>query len=248
MYYYVYDEYVQDQKFERELALIETRLTDLGISGKIARLALFRDPKEMIRDEVKKGAMTVVAVGNDMTLRKVIDAIGDSGVAIGIIPLGASDNNIADILGVPVGVLACDTLSARIIEELDVGVVNGERFLNSMTISDGFSSVIDCNGQYKMMPGKKCSVEIRNLALADDTVRAANPTDGMLEIVIRCQKSGWFSRGANRVSVVPVENAYITSEKPMVVSVDGEEFEGKELKIEVIKNRLRVVTGKGRKF
>ena len=68
-YYYVYDEFVQDPKFERDLAQIETRLTDLGISGKIARLALFRDPTELIRDEVRKGAKTIVAVGNDVTFR-----------------------------------------------------------------------------------------------------------------------------------------------------------------------------------
>ena len=43
MYCYVYDEALQDRRFERELAYIETRLTDLGIAGKIARLALFRD-------------------------------------------------------------------------------------------------------------------------------------------------------------------------------------------------------------
>ncbi|KKR89303.1 MAG: hypothetical protein UU36_C0035G0001, partial [Candidatus Uhrbacteria bacterium GW2011_GWE2_41_1153] len=35
MYYYVYDEFIQDPRFERDLALIETRVTDLGIAGKI---------------------------------------------------------------------------------------------------------------------------------------------------------------------------------------------------------------------
>ena len=104
MYYYVYDEFVQDPKFERDLALIETRLTDLGIAGKIARLALFRDPKELIRDEIRKGAKTIVAVGNDITLRRVIDAVGDSGVVIGVVPVGKDGNILSSILGIAVGV------------------------------------------------------------------------------------------------------------------------------------------------
>lgn len=248
MYYYVYDEFVQDQKFERELALIETRLTDLGISGKIARLALFRDPKEMIRDEVRKGASTVVAVGNDVTLRKVIDAVGDSGVAIAVIPLGNTDNFISDILGVPKGVEACDTLSARIIEEMDVGEVNGERFLRVMKIEKGAGTVIEVDGNYKVMPKKKCTIEVRNLALAEDGVRPANPVDGMLEIVIRTPATGWFGRRTTNASVIPVKHAYIRSENVLSVSVDGEVFEGKELKIDTVPGRLKVVTGKGRKF
>ncbi len=122
MYYYVYDEFVQDQKYERELAQIESRLTDLGISGKIARLALFRDPEEMIRDEVRKGVKTVIAVGNDVTLRKVIDAVSSLGATLGVIPIGKESNSIAGILGVPSGVAACDTISARIVEEIDLSV------------------------------------------------------------------------------------------------------------------------------
>ena len=33
MYYYIYDEFVQDQKYEKELLRIENRLADLGLSG-----------------------------------------------------------------------------------------------------------------------------------------------------------------------------------------------------------------------
>lgn len=248
MYYYVYDEFVQDQKLERELALIETRLTDLGISGKIARLALFRDAAELIRDEVRKGAKTVVAVGNDLTLRKVIDAVGDSGVAIAIIPLGSTGNKIANILGIPTGVDACDVLSARIIEELDVGVINGQRFLNEARVMNGQGAKINCDQQFDLVAQKKGEIEIRNLALADDEVRAANPSDGKIEVVVRNNGGGWFSRKKSSASIVPVEHAYITSEKIMEVQVDGEVFEGNELDVSVIPGRLRVVTGKDRKF
>ncbi|EKD32917.1 MAG: hypothetical protein ACD_76C00116G0003, partial [uncultured bacterium] len=48
MYYYVYDDFVQDKRFEKDLQKIENRLTDLGISGKIARLALFKHADELV--------------------------------------------------------------------------------------------------------------------------------------------------------------------------------------------------------
>lgn len=247
MYYYVYDEFVQDQKFERELALIETRLTDLGISGKIARLALFRDATELIQDEVKKGASTVVAVGNDMTLRKVIDAVGDSEVAIAIIPLGNTDNKIADLIGMPKGVEACDVLSARILENIDLGIVNGRRFLHELHTTNVVGVSINCDGQFSLSPMRKSVLEVRNLADEDDEVPAAQPTDGKLEVVLRTPKKGWI-KNQTGVTLVPVEQATIKCDAPIQISIDGELFEGDEFRIQVIPNRLKVVTGKGRKF
>ncbi|MDP2631366.1 MAG: diacylglycerol kinase family protein [Candidatus Uhrbacteria bacterium] len=249
MYYYVYDEFIQDPKFERELSLVETRLTDLGISGKIARLALFRDAKTLIQDEIKKGAKTIVAVGNDLTLTKVIEAVADSGVAVAVIPIGSPNSNrMADILGVPAGVVACDVLSARIIEEIDAGDINGHRFLHSAIIEDAVAPMIVCNGNYKLMPTKRASIEIKNLTLPEPDVRAANPTDGRLEIVIRTQGRSWIGKKKVTVSVVPVELARITSPEIMKITIDGKSIEAREFKIRVIPNQLRVITGKGRKF
>lgn len=247
MYYYVYDEFVQDAKYERELALIETRLTDLGISGKIARLALFRDATEFIRDEVRKGATTVVAVGNDVTLRKVIDAVGDSGVAIGIIPLGNTDNKIADLIGMPKGVEACDVLSARIIENLDVGVVNGRRFLHKLYAQNVIGVTISCDNMFNLAPSRKSVLEVRNLDDGDSDVSASNPTDGKLEITMRTPKKGWIKTTIG-ISRVPIKRATISCENMMQISIDGEMFEGDTFHVEVIPNRLKVITGKGRKF
>ncbi|MFH1631906.1 MAG: diacylglycerol kinase family protein [bacterium] len=249
MYYYVYDEYIQDPKFERELSLIETRLTDLGISGKIARLALFRDARELIRDEVRKGANTVVAVGNDSTFRKVIDAAADTGAALAVIPIGGvGTNRMADILGVPLGVAACDVLSARILEELDTGAVNGNSFLHTVKIENAVAPIIICDGNFKLSPIKRNSIEIRNLALPDDDVRAANPTDGRLEIVVRVQGRSWIGKKKVTASIVPVVEATITSPEMMSLTIDGEVIESREFKIQTLPKQIKVITGKGRKF
>jgi len=248
MYYYVYDEFIQDPRFERDLALIETRVTDLGIAGKIARLALFRDPKELIRDEIRKGAKTIVAVGNDVTLRRVIDAVGDTGAVIGTIPLGKDNLMLSDILGIPVGVEACDILSARIIEQLDTGEVNGRRFLHTVSAPQVSQLEVQVERTYKLKAYKKCSLEVRNLAIADEDVRAANPVDGKLECVLRTLAKGLFRKNKYNVSIVPAKEFHVTLSEIVKCQADGEEFESNELRFKIIPKALKVITGKGRKF
>ncbi|MBI1907856.1 hypothetical protein HYS28_00350 [Candidatus Uhrbacteria bacterium] len=245
MYLYVYDEFVQGPRYERELALIETRLTDLGIAGKIARLALFRDAQELIRDEIRRGATTVVAVGNDLTLRKVIDAVTDPKIVIAILPLGPG-NRIAEILGVPTGVAACDVLSARLVEELDTGSVNGMRFLHAVTAED-VQPTCRCEGAYTFTPVRKSKFEVRNLAQSE-AHGAADPTDGKLEFIMHTPRRSWIVKRGDAETFVPFAHLLLSSREPMTLSIDGEEVQGNEFEIRVLPKQIRIVTGKDRKY
>ncbi len=244
MYCYVYDEALQDRKFERELAQIETRLTDLGISGKIARLALFRDPIELIRDEIRAGVTTVVAVGNDLTLRRVIDAVGDRKTVVALLPIGPQ-GGMTGLLGMPNGVAACDVLSARNVEELDVGEVNGKRFVQSVHV-EGTDFVVHFGEKFMVTPQRKAQLEIRNFAEPDD-VGVQSPVDGRLSCIIRLPKFSLF-KGKADVGVIPFEEIFVRCEKNVTALVDGERLEGKDFVFRVIPRALRLVTGKGRKF
>ncbi len=248
MYYYVYDEFIQDPQIERDLSLLETRLTDLGIAGKIARLALFRDPKELIKDEIRKGAKTIVAVGNDITLRRVIDAATDTKAVVGVIPLGKENIMLSEILGIPAGVEACDILSARIIEELDIGEVNCRRFLHTVKVESASDVNIQVDRTYNLKVFKKCEFEVRNLALEEDDVRASNPIDGLLECVIRTPSKGFFKKKKWNTSIIPAKDFHITLGEMAECIADGEKFESNDLHFKVIQKALRVVTGRGRKF
>lgn len=244
MYCYVYDEALQDRRFERELAQIETRLTDLGIAGKIARLALFRDANELIRDEIRGGVTTVVAVGNDLTLRRVLDAVGDRKTVVALLPIGPQ-GAMTGLLGMPNGVAACDVLSARIIESLDVGEVNGKRFLQSVQIEERTDFVVD-HGAYTMAPQRKASVEVRNFAAPDDA-GMQSPVDERLSLILRLPKFSLFSKKVS-VGVVPFQELRISYETNVTALVDGERLNGKDFVFRVIPNALRLVTGKTRKF
>ncbi len=244
VYCYVYDEVLQDRKFERELAQIETRLTDLGIAGKIARLALFREPSELIRDEIRGGITTVVAVGNDTTLRRVLDAVGDKKTVVALLPIGPQ-GGMTSLLGIPSGVAACDVLSARIVEELDLGEVNGKRFLQSVFIN-GTSFVVHHGHDFTLTPQRKALIEVRNFAAPDDA-GTQSPVDGRLSLIIRLPRPGFFQKKVD-VCIVPFKEIRITCADSVGAMVDGERLNGQDFIFRVIPKALRVVTGKGRKF
>lgn len=244
MYCYVYDEVLQDRRYERELSLVETRLTDLGIAGKIARLALFRNATELIRDEIRLGANTIVAVGNDRTLRRALDAVGDSKAVVALLPIGPQ-GIMAGLLGMPTGAAACDVLSARIIEELDVGDVNGRRFVQAVTIEPA-DYVVRVGKDFTLTPLRKSALEVRNLAEPDDA-GVQSPVDGRLSLIQRISRFSLMGKKQD-VGIVPFKECFVQYTEPVTAVVDGDPIEGKDFAFRVVPKMLRVVTGRTRKF
>src|SRR3989344_4911991 len=118
MYYYLYDPQLSDKKYNNIIARIETRLTDLGINGKINRLSFLKNINQVLAEEIKRGVKTIIIVGDDKTIGQVINLIADFNVTIGVIPIGPN-NNIARLLGLPSEESACDVISSRIIKKID---------------------------------------------------------------------------------------------------------------------------------
>ena len=247
MYCYVYDDFVQDRKYEKELGAIENRITDLGLQGKIVRLALFRDPQDAIRKEVKNGAKTVVIVGNDETVHKAINAIVDSEAVLALTPVG-TPSVLAKILGVSRGVDACDVLSRRIIEKIDVGVINGHRFLTGV----GFpvaSTLVRYGTKFDVMTDKRGTLEIRNLCVSEprDAEDVSDPTDGRLDVVITTQNRKGL-RSTDAVSSVPMEEFEVIYEKPVDALIDGVTVSGDVFKVSIDSSVLNAVVGRDRMF
>ncbi len=246
MYSYFYDAFLQDRRYERELAGFETRLTDLGIMGKITRLALFRDGLEVIKDEIEEGSETLVAVGDDNTFRQAIEAVGDSRTVVGYLPISGKKGILAALLGIPTGVEACDILSARLVQDIDVGEVNGRRFLHALE-GDVSNISIDCEGAYKLKVDGRAQIAWKNLAPPDE-VGVTNPTDKRLDLVIHQSHFSLFGRKSN-VSHLLVKKTRLTSDKHLTLSLDGgEKIQAQDFDIRAIPGRLRLVTGKDRKF
>lgn len=249
MYLYIYDEFIQEKRHEREVAAIENRLTDLGITGKIIRLALFRHANEQIGDEARRGVSTVVAVGNDHTVRKVLDAVVEAGLPLGIIPVGG-ENAFAQMIGVPSGVAACDVLSARVIQQVDVGLLNGKRFVSGLRVLTPETELI-CEGRYRVTLTDRGTMEIHNLTTfdANESEEVGNPQDGTLDAVIHTDVRGsFFRRQPSGYTRLPIHNAALQSERPIRILCDGEEVRADRFQIGVEEGRLKVITGRARRF
>jgi hypothetical protein len=255
MYLYVYDSFLVERRFERELAAVEARLVDLGLSGRISRLTAFNNARGIIRDEARRGLQTIVAVGDDETVAKVIDGLGDTAVTLGLIPVGQS-LSIADALGIPAGAEACETLSRRVAQRVDLGSANGHLFLSeSRLVGEGITAETD--GRFRLTvlsPGAEIVVSnLRNRAMAAGLapVRAGDPMDGLLDLmVVNRGRPGLLGRWREEVdvTVIPTVRASFSAAQPFSVTCDGREFTTDSLAVSIVPDRLKIITGKERLF
>lgn len=254
MYLYFYDSFLNNKRHNSTLAKIETRLTDLGIGGKIFRLSPLRNITELLTDEVRSGAKTIVVVGNDKTFTQIINIVATLDVTLGLIPIG-SENKIAQILGIPSAEDACNILAARKIEKVDLGKANSTYFLSNITISSG-KLEIECGNKYKVMPELRDQISICNLrplfATELSQTNYFDPQDGFLEILIQPIKSSFnqFFRKSTQLknSIIPVKKITIRSKDSLSITTDGQKILKTPVQIEIVPKKLRLIVGKNRMF
>jgi YegS/Rv2252/BmrU family lipid kinase len=92
------------------------------------------DVVRLAREEIARGARTVVAAGGDGTVNAVASVLVDTDRTLGVLPLGTL-NHFARDLGIPADLEG----AARVLREgrarpVDVGEVNGKIFLNNSSI------------------------------------------------------------------------------------------------------------------
>lgn len=135
MYYYIYDSFTLDPKYAKEISKISLKLTDLDILGEEARLTPIKKIKDLVDEAIKQGYKNIIAVGDDSTACSIIQSIAQqaSGISFGMIPL--RESIVAQVLGIPWGEQACEVISARRMEKIDLGKINNQYFLTSIKIA-----------------------------------------------------------------------------------------------------------------
>ena len=181
MYQYIYDYFLSDKKYEKSITKIESRITDLGIKGKINKLTLLKNVDTFVR-ESRDHSQVLVVVGNDETISQVLNSVVENDLILGIIPIG-DKQKIANFLGIKNEDQACAILSARNIEELDLGQINNQYFLSGVEMFGEGASVL-CDGKYKIkaLPKNK-KIGIYNLCIEKGLGDLFNPQDNQLELV-----------------------------------------------------------------
>jgi hypothetical protein len=227
---FIYDYFVNQKKYERELVRIETRLTDLGLGGKIVRMDMMNKIYDVMDSELRRGAKTIVVIGNDLTVAGVINAMATlnkisvgRGVPIGIIPIEMDNNNIAKSLGIDYGESACNTILARRIEKLDLGVANDSFFLSNAKITNK-GTVIRIEDGYSIEALEDGEIKIYNFSFDGEGLppnTSSNPQDGILEMMVNIktkQKFQFLKSNEHGESFFSIKNVTMYNEgEPLIL-------------------------------
>ena len=147
--------------------------------------------KNAVQHEIKLGARTIIAVGNNQTVNKIMGAIievettGETRPLLGIIPIG-TDNSIATSFGIKDIEEACSILLARRIEKIDLGLVNNYYFLNQASIQS-LNTLIKID-DYSLEITERGIVKVINLLSDPKEKIKSNPHDGKLDVLIKTRK------------------------------------------------------------
>lgn len=261
MYFYLYDSFLNNKKYDHALARIETRLTDLGLNGKISRLGLMKNAQSFIENELKRGVKTIVAVGNDKIVNLTVNALIKSekikttrnSIPIGIIPMGKENNFIAESLGIGPEEEACNALSARRIEKIDLGCANGSFFISSASIPSA-GTTIEMEKSYSIEILEQGEISVINLPTNDKPLPAGvnfNPQDGLLELLICTKKSKGFLKTSSLEggkSIFSLKKLTILNSKNRPIILDGSQEISTPVQISIIKQKLSLIVGKSRNF
>jgi len=257
MYYYIYDTYLSDKKYEKTLDKIKAKLLDLEIQGKHERLTLLKSIDELVVDELKKGTKTVVVVGNDKTFLKVVNTAAKNFITVGLIPVGEEDNDIAKTLGIPLEEGACDVLAARKIVKFDLGKIKDQYFFSSVSTDKTLTRISIGMEGYKITPSLDCSeLSIYNYYYPrkgqefDSKLEKINAQDGVLEVVFRKKEieKGWFKNTEHVQvdSIIKGSRFEVKSFEYIPMMIDGFKVIKTPFSVEIEKQKLSVIVGKDR--
>ena len=243
MYYYLYDSFLNKKKYQQQVAKIESRLTDLGINGKINRLSFLKNIKQIIHEEIKHGIKTVVVVGDDKTFNEIINLVADEDVVLGFIPV-TNTSVIAQILDIPYGEAACNTLSGRIITSLDLGTINHNYYFTTALEFIGDKTTINCDDNYFIsFEDKNNIITINNLVVTKDK------TADYLEITIKNTKKRFFIKKESVVSSFKAKRIRISGDRSIpIFLVDEKKIIKTPIEIGIEAKKIKVIAGKQRKI
>ncbi len=262
MYFYLYDTFLVNKKYERLLSGIETKIASFGISGPSVHLNILKNTKEIIQDNINsKEIDTVVVIGGDKLVSQAASALAGSKIPLGFIPI-FSNSSLAPILGIPTNDFAVDTLANRLIKTIDLGKVNNQYFLSNLQISD-HRIIITSNNSCQIIPDKKIKqINIYNLACLKNFDQQSFPSsliccpqDQQLEVILSGQSNSLWSLIDNKKSqfdsLFYLNKLKIEANKPnkfIPVLIDNYKTIKTPLDIEIASQKLKIIVGRRRLF
>ncbi len=241
MYFYIYDSFLKEKKYQKIISKIESRLVDLGIKGKILRLNMLKNVNEIIKEEVARGVHTVVVVGDDKTFNLAIESAIKNNIVLGYIPL--EKTYLGEIFGIPVGELACDILSGRIIEKINIGKINQKFFINSVIIEKSKNLKLKIDS-FKIKTTDQDKIIIKNLNTQKNKSSVNNKN---LDLFI--EKPGSLFNKNNTHSLFTAQKIEINSSGDYQNAIfDDFQSINTPLSISIASEKLKMIVGSERKI
>jgi len=241
---YIYDDYLK--KYGKILNNIEVDLHKLNLNGKIIYLEAIKNLERLLKDELSNDIKTIIAVGNNLTLNKVINAVLKAdpnnslkSLALGIIPVGPN-NSLANALGIKNERSAAEIILARRLESLNIAKINETFFLGEAAISaKGTSLSIQ---DFSINPVEKGEIRLANILLEDKLLKNGrnNPQDGLIDIFVY--------KKPQRLSFFSSQNLLIQNNNSEKVLVDNCLEVETPAKVEIIDKNINFIIGKDRTF
>lgn len=244
MYGYVFDSFVQDGKFRSEAQRIESRLAALGIQGRQEKITILKSLIDACQTMIKRGIETLVVVGNDETVLKVLPVAVEHGIPLGIIPVGPQQR-IAKTLGIPMGIDACDVLSKRIMRRIDVGRAGASFFLLEATLPA--SAFVTCDDQYTVSgTDAQAMMSVANIV---DPRPEAQPDDGYLTLIVKGKSRGGWLQRQEEMSYFFTQRAEVkTTRHGEQVVLDGNHIVKTPVVLSIQPKLLSIIVGRERNF
>lgn len=251
MYFYFYDKLTQEKKYESLLIKVETRLIDLGLNGRVEKLSIFKNAREIIRDAVKKGAKTIIAVGDDKTFSTVVNMVATHDVTLGFIPI--EPGAFSRLLGMPAGEAACDVLSKRLHETLDLGCIHDFYFLGGVTATTTAPTMLRCDDSYMVSVPAQTKLLFSNVGDVFSETTLDDATDGMLRLHMHTPKesTGLFRKRDQAVHSSSVHAKKIEVASPdadLALTADNNGLFHTPCTLTVLPAALKVIVGRDRKL
>lgn len=252
MYIYLYDSFLEHKKYNKLIAKIETRITDLGLNGKIIRLNPLNSISSIIDSELKLGAKTIVGLGDNSTLSNIINSIANSeyaqinqSVTVGFIPID-NNNSIANCLGIDSINSACDILSNRRTKQINLGVVNDRHYFFTEAIIDNKNTIVEINENYTIETSNKGKTRVINIPLSPipgDLGDASNK----LKVFIEQNEGKFFSQKKDNTSLIYFDKLRIINEQiPLILDYSTEIKNPTDIKMS--DKGIKLIIGKNRSF
>lgn len=245
MYLYIYDSCLKDKKYANLLTKIEARIIDLDIKGEVLRMNLLKNISQFLKDGIKRGAHTVIVIGDDKTFSTVLENAMLENIVMGYIPIDKK-SKFAQIFGIPYGDLACAIIGGRIVEKIDIGKINNKFFLGSVVIENSPYTELKID-DFKIRVGRGNKIIIKNIDFEEEDLGMSNPTDGLFEIFV--EKTSRFMSKNSKHTMIKTNKVLVSSkDSSMPLIFDGIQTVNTPAQISLANEKLNIIVGSNRRF